>query len=43
MITAEIDPENLASLRCFSAAGFVQVRAEPNEDGMLVFAYNNRR
>jgi RimJ/RimL family protein N-acetyltransferase len=43
MITAEIDPENLASLRCFSAAGFVQVRAEPNEDGMLVFVYNNRR
>jgi L-amino acid N-acyltransferase YncA len=39
-ISAEIDPENLASLRCFSAAGFVQACAEPNEDGMLVFVYN---
>lgn len=39
-ISAEIHPENLASLRCFSTAGFVQACAEPNEDSMLVFVYN---
>jgi L-amino acid N-acyltransferase YncA len=39
-ISAEIDPENLASLRCFSAAGFIQACAEPNEEGMLAFVYN---
>jgi RimJ/RimL family protein N-acetyltransferase len=35
-----IEPDNIASLRCFHKAGFIQVSSEPDGEGFLHFAYN---
>jgi predicted acetyltransferase len=37
---AEAEPENVSSLRCLTAAGFVQDSPVSNEDGYLCFSRN---
>jgi L-amino acid N-acyltransferase YncA len=39
-IEAMIEPENVASLHCFRAAGFCQVGSGPDREGLLKLAYN---
>jgi RimJ/RimL family protein N-acetyltransferase len=38
-VEAAIEADNLASLRCFQKAGFIQDRPEPDEEGFLHFSY----
>ena len=35
-----IEPDNIASLRCFQQAGFIQASLEPDGEGFLHFLYN---
>lgn len=38
-IEAWIEADNAASLRCFQKAGFAAQRSEPDENGLIVYAY----
>jgi RimJ/RimL family protein N-acetyltransferase len=36
-----IEPDNLASIRCFQKVGFVQASSEPDQEGFLHFTYHS--
>jgi RimJ/RimL family protein N-acetyltransferase len=38
-VWAGIEPENVASIRCFERVGFVRVTEEPDADDVVYFAY----
>ena len=38
-LDAFIEPENIASIKCFQNAGFQKMNEELDEDGMFCFAY----
>lgn len=38
-IRAGIEADNIPSIKCFRAAGFVQMNAEPDHEGILDFSY----
>lgn len=38
-LDAFIEPENIASIRCFEKAGFCKIKNELDEDGMFHFSY----
>ena len=42
-IEGMIKPENVASLRCCLAAGFVQASASPDADGLFKFVYMRQK
>ena len=42
-LDAFIDPDNIASIKCFQKAGFQKINDEPDEDGMFCFSYFFRK
>lgn len=39
-IRAGIEPDNIASIRCFSSVGFVAMSPEPDEEGIIDYSYD---
>jgi len=40
---AGIEPDNIASIRCFEGAGFVRESQEPDEEGIVYYSYESVR
>lgn len=38
-LDAFIDPDNIASIKCFQKAGFIKMNKTPDKDGMFLFSY----